>query len=179
MRYQYAQLLQTGDPSYPNDIAEQYRVPHIIRSVFDPECDAYRWVDPESPTNYPAGSTTLRGMPADASNRNVEIVAAMQETREGRPFTMEEMKKIVDQNRFGIGSEGVLCGAMIGFWPEEVGTIGELVETKGEVTASGVFKGLDVLWGENAAWEQVYGLRGALGFVEDDSVKCDDLHVSA
>ncbi|SPO04176.1 uncharacterized protein DNG_06859 [Cephalotrichum gorgonifer] len=171
-RYTYLQMTEIVVDSKPNSVAERYGVPHIIRSVYDPECDAYQWVDTASQNNVPAGSTKLRGIPADQSRRNIEVVSALQVTREARPFTTEELKGIVSQPMFGDNGDGRLCGGRRVFWGEEDTGFEEVVETKGEVTITGEFDGLDVLWGGDAKWDRVYGIRGGGGFVQEDFVDC-------
>lgn len=177
-RYPYAQFLSTGTPSYANDVAEAYGVPHIIRSVYDPECDAYQWTDPEAPADGAGNSAKLKGIPADGSMRNVEVVAGRQVTREARPFTTEQLKMIVGQSRFGVGSEGLLCGGTIVYWGEDIG-FGEIVETKGEITFSGKFEELDAFLEGESEWGRVYGIRAGTAFIEDDFVDCWTLSVAA
>lgn len=103
-------------------------------------------------------------------------MSARQLTFEARPFTTEQLKNIVGQSRFGVGSDGVVCGGTVVYWGEDIG-FGEVVATKGEVTLSGNFEELDVLWEGDARWDRVYGIRAGTAFIEDDFTDCAVLSV--
>ena len=169
-RYVHTQLIQVGNPNYAIDIATRYGVPHIIPSVFEPECDAYTY---QQRAGVPRGEG-LRGIPADGSGRAVDVVAPQQLTREARPFAAEVLKRMAAQPRFGIGAEGILCGRTTAFYGEQVG-FEAIVETKGQVSFTGQFPGLATLQEAEGRRESVYGIRGASAFVDADFVNCESL----
>jgi hypothetical protein len=173
-RFAHTQFIQTGTPSHAADVAEQYAVPHIIRSVFDPECDAYH-----QRTDEPRSEAHLRGIPADGSMRRVDISAPRQLTKEARPFATEQLMGIVNQPRVGVrgDEEGPVCGRTTVFFGEEVG-FEDWVETKGEITLSGEFESLEMLLDGAPGWEQVYGIRVGAAFVDEDFVDCSSLAVA-
>lgn len=172
-RYVHTQLIQAGNPNYAVDVATRYGVPHIIPSVFEPECDAYAY---QQRASFRRGEA-LRGIPADGSGRAVDVVAPRQLTREARPFGTDTLKRIATQPRFGIGGEGIVCGRTTALYGEQLG-FEAVVETKGLVSVSGRFAGLDVLQGDGPDGprrESVYGIRGASAFVDADFVNCKTL----
>jgi hypothetical protein len=170
-RYVYTQLIQVGTPSYAINVAERYGVPHIIPSVFDPECDAYQLFRPHS---FEGSPVDLRGMPADASNRVVEVWGPDQMTREARPFYDEYLDGVINQPRFGVAEGGLVCGRTKVFFGEEVG-FERLAETKGGVNLSGTFESLEILIDGGPGWNTMYGFRGSIAFVDDDFVDCKGL----
>lgn len=164
-RYIYAQFIRSGAPNYAMDVAQQYRVPHVVPSVFEPECDAYG--------PYPHA---LKAVPADGRGRSVVVTAPMQVTREGRPFGRENMKNVVSSPRFNIGEDGqMLCGRTTVFW----GAPAAEEETSGQVNVSGSFEFLhELIKGRPEMWDyQVYGIRTGSPFVDDDFVDCSSLAV--
>ncbi|GAB1318020.1 hypothetical protein MFIFM68171_08230 [Madurella fahalii] len=164
-RYVYAQFIRTGTPNYAMDVARRYRVPHIVPSVFEPECDAYG--------PYPHA---LKGIPVDWRGQSVVVTAPMQVTREGRPFGRENMKNIVSSPRFNIGEDGqMFCGRTKVFW----GTSVMEEETSGQVNVTGSFEFLHkLIKGGREMWDnQVYGIRTGSPFVDDDFVDCSSLAV--
>ncbi|KAL2759302.1 hypothetical protein ACRALDRAFT_1074343 [Sodiomyces alcalophilus JCM 7366] len=171
-RYAYTQLIQAMRPSYGLDIAEQYGVPHIIPSNFDPECDAYGFIQGPDGRPHPA---KLRGMPARTPRLTVEVTSPQQLTKEARPVGDDELKRIVNQPRFGIGKEGMVCGRRTTMFGEEVG-FDELVRTKGEVSLNAPFESLDFLFEEGSTRRKlIYGIRVGTAFVDRDFVDCQSL----
>ncbi|KAK0620848.1 hypothetical protein B0T14DRAFT_238158 [Immersiella caudata] len=170
-RFVHAQFIQTGIPNYAIDVATQYGVPHIIPSVFDPECDAY---DYQQRTGSTRGQEALRAIPADGSGRAVDVVAPRQLTREARPFATDGLKQMAMQPRFGMGSEGMVCGRTTVLYGKQVG-FEEVVETKGSVSFAGDFTGLAALKGAGIRSETVYGIRAGSAFIDADFVSCQTL----
>ncbi|KAK4451056.1 hypothetical protein QBC34DRAFT_348688 [Podospora aff. communis PSN243] len=171
-RYVHTQLIQTGNPNYAIDVAAQYGVPQIIPSVFDPECDAYDYQQRMGPSR---GQEALSAIPADGSGRAVDVVAPRQVTREARPFATHVLKQMAMQPRFGMGSEGMVCGRTMALYGERVG-FEAVVETKGSLSFVGEFPGLAATLKEaGMRGEAVYGIRGGSAFVDADFVSCRTL----
>lgn len=171
-RYPFTQFIQAMSPSYGLNVAEGYGVPWIHPAVFDPECDAY---DFDQSPNAPPFSVKLTGMPARTPRRTIDVTGPMQLTKEARPIWDDELKRIVNQPRFGISEDGMVCGHQMTFFGEEVGFDG-LVQTKGQVSLNSRIEGVDVLFEEASSLRKtIYGIRVGTAFVDRDFVDCQSL----
>ncbi|CAI4216056.1 unnamed protein product [Parascedosporium putredinis] len=156
-RYVSTQFISTGTPSYAADIAEAYGVPNVIRAVYDPECDAYDFADPLPDQPFDGRLTVLRAYIPDGTRRHTK-----------------ELYDIVTQPRFGLGSDGMVCGRTGALFGEDAGFSRE-VEIKGDVTMVGEFESLLPLFGDPSQIIGAYGVKTGALLVQDDFVPCEDL----
>jgi hypothetical protein len=132
---------------------------NVFASTFDPPCDAYR----AAPKSKDQSTTSFSAKSSEAGEASVSTLfsATLDES-----FPLAFFKNVTNQPTF---ADGKTCDNMIRLFNTSLTTAPNRIETvKGSVRAR-----IPPFDGEYE-WQDVYGLRFASAFIENNYLPCED-----